>query len=145
MCTGNEGSARGLPVSESNDTYSYSLEISEMPIITLSAWKLIKGNLTKMESGGQMWGLMHTLLRSTQIPAEREVLAGSDAGGRKIFSLPGNCVANERLSQLSQWKAIITAPPSYPFSIKDLFSLFYQTYLSQTAIHCCSWMNPFFW
>ena len=53
MCTGNEGSARGLPVSESNDTYSYSLEISEMPIITLSAWKLIKGNLTKMESGGQ--------------------------------------------------------------------------------------------
>ena len=102
MCTGNEGSARGLPVSESNDTYSYSLEISEMPIITLSAWKLIKGNLTKMESGGQMWGLMHTLLRSTQIPAEREVLAGSDAGGRKIFSLPGNCVANERLSQLSQ-------------------------------------------
>ena len=53
MCTGNEGSARGLPVSESNDTYSYSLEISEMPIITLSAWKLIKGNLTKMESGAQ--------------------------------------------------------------------------------------------
>lgn len=102
MCTGNKGSARGLPVSESNDMYSYSLEISEMPIITLSAWELIKGNLTKMESGGQMRGLMHTPLRSTQISTGKEVVAGSDAGGRKIFSLPGNYVANERLSQLSQ-------------------------------------------
>lgn len=61
----------------------------------------------KMESGGQMQGLMHVPLRSTQVPTGREVLAGSDAGGRKIFSLPGNSVANEKLSQLSQWKATI--------------------------------------
>ena len=46
--------------------------------------------------------------------------AGSDAtllppaGGREIFSLPGNSSANERLSHLSQWKAtIFNFPASY--------------------------------
>ena len=35
------------------------------------------------------------------------------SGGRKIFSSPGNSLANQRLSQLSQWKPTMFQNPSF--------------------------------
>ena len=75
-----------------------------------------------MESGDQR-GSSHACTIPHQYRSQQEDTylaspAGSDttllppAGGRKI-SLPGNRSANERLSQLSQWKTTILQAPSF--------------------------------
>ena len=66
-------------------------------------WKLIKGKLTKMESAGQKGALSSTcrLKHRSQwkwlgYRLQQEVTVQLPAGGRKIFSSPGNSSANEK-------------------------------------------------
>ena len=80
--------------------------------------------------GDQKGELSHTYNKKVQQEVTRSGSVLPLAGRGKIFSLPGNSSANERLSQLSQWKAaihwthrfppmgflLITAPPNLPAS-----------------------------
>ena len=112
-----------------------------------------------------------------QIPTGRNYFAfpaGSDttllppAKGKKIFFLSGNSSANERVSQIGQWKASIHQAQSFlqwPFhlkqaslnfpisSIKDFpflclhvdLDVLQDNCMSWIVILCCSRINLFYW
>lgn len=126
--------------------------------------KWVKGNFIKMKSEGQKGELSYTYCHTTDPNWKRYTFyifpEGSDTTllqEEKRFSLAcQQCSQSEtKLSQLSQWKAVIlpislssnglfiTAHPNFPFfSIEDfLFSLLYET---STVCHSCMSQLHFF-
>lgn len=103
------------PLLEFFNILEYSIELREICLLVYYRilWKLIKGNLTKKELGGQKGQLSSVRLQTHQEEIhtlqsqKKEARFTAPAGGRKIFLCPGNNPANERLSKFSQWEATI--------------------------------------
>lgn len=135
-------------------------------------WKLSKGNLIKMELGGQKGELSCTYpLTSIQIPigicSRKWHYFIIPSRRKKDFSSPGNSSANERLAQLSQWRATIlptssflqwnfvyNSPSQLPFILYKRVSspLLYLTCsmvdhcsICQVSILYYSWIKLFCW
>lgn len=139
-------------------------------------WRLINRNRIQIRVERAYRGSSHTLPLNVNYPKQEDMYFPSPtgrcfsttaAGKRGIFSSPGNHSANERLFQLSQWKATTFQTPSFlqwtlclqqplwtaPSLYKRKFLSFVLwtwhglplDWMCPTAIFRCSQINPFRW